>query len=282
MKFIRQFKEDYDADVHYLVENYRSTQYIIEAANQLIAANRDRMKTDHPIRIDFRRQIAPAGGAFGRTDVETGGKVQVIRVLDEAGQAQAAVAELSRLRRLGPHWPDMAVLARGHQDLARIRALAEAQGIPIRWVAQRDKIPPLSQVREIRQFLRLLQESRGSMQRASQLKGMLFSLHDPDSANPWVRFLKRLVEDWQIESADAELPAADALEFFYEACAEWRRQFTYGEGVTLGTIHSAKGAEFNHVVLAGAWPAARAIRRRGAAPGLLRRNDSGEDEPLHH
>src|SRR5439155_17308848 len=40
--FIRRFQRDYEAEVHYLVENYRSTRYIIEAANQLIGANTDR------------------------------------------------------------------------------------------------------------------------------------------------------------------------------------------------------------------------------------------------
>ena len=52
VEFIRRFRQDYDADVHYLVENYRSTRYITEAANQFIACNTDRMKTEHPIRVD--------------------------------------------------------------------------------------------------------------------------------------------------------------------------------------------------------------------------------------
>ncbi|HUC85782.1 MAG TPA: RecQ family ATP-dependent DNA helicase, partial [Candidatus Acidoferrales bacterium] len=46
VEFIRRFREDYEAEVHYLVENYRSTRHIIEAANHLIEVNRDRMKTD--------------------------------------------------------------------------------------------------------------------------------------------------------------------------------------------------------------------------------------------
>ena len=36
VEFIRRFQQDYDAEVHYLVENYRSTRYIIEAANRLM------------------------------------------------------------------------------------------------------------------------------------------------------------------------------------------------------------------------------------------------------
>ena len=34
VEFIRRFQQDYEAEVHYLVENYRSTRYIIEAANR--------------------------------------------------------------------------------------------------------------------------------------------------------------------------------------------------------------------------------------------------------
>jgi len=62
VRFIRQFQQDYHAGVHHLVENYRSTANIIAASNQLIAGNQDRMKTEHPICIDHRRGLNPAGG----------------------------------------------------------------------------------------------------------------------------------------------------------------------------------------------------------------------------
>ncbi len=52
VEFIQRFRDDYDAEIHYLVENYRSTEHIIAAANALIGHNRDRMKTGHPIRRD--------------------------------------------------------------------------------------------------------------------------------------------------------------------------------------------------------------------------------------
>jgi len=51
---------------------------IIDASNQFISANTDRMKTDHPIRIDRQRARSPGGGDFGRKDGLTGGRVQVI------------------------------------------------------------------------------------------------------------------------------------------------------------------------------------------------------------
>src|ERR1035441_779131 len=64
VQFIRRFQQDYDAEVHYLVENYRSPRYIIDAANRLIAANVDRMKTERTIRLARSRKLLPPGGQF--------------------------------------------------------------------------------------------------------------------------------------------------------------------------------------------------------------------------
>ena len=74
------------------------------------------------------------------------------------------------------------------------------------------------------------------------------------SGNPWVAFLSRTLEAWQNESDNAELPLQDAQEFLYETCAESRREFSYGDGVTLSTVHAAKGTEHDHVLLIGNWP----------------------------
>jgi ATP-dependent DNA helicase RecQ len=290
VEFIRRFQRDYGAEVHYLIENYRSTRCIIEAANQLIAANTDRMKSEHPIRLDARRGLQPAGGDFGQRDALTGGKVQVIRVADESEQARAVIAELRRLRALGVNdWSQIAVLSRSHRELAQVRALAEQESIPIRWLADRNKMPPLHQVREIRNFLRRLSELRNSLARATDLirtavafeqrsplspslspsegervpegrvRGQSITSNDVEilreqPPNPWTQLLHRLLEAWRSESDDAELPMREALEFLYESCAESRRDLSYGEGVTLSTVHAAKGAEHDHVLLIGAWP----------------------------
>ncbi len=255
VEFIRRFKHDYDAEVHHLVENYRSTRYIIEAANRLIAGNTDRMKTEHPIRIDRQRELLPAGGDFGQQDPVAQGKVRLIRVRDEHAQAQAATAELQRLQRLGvKDWSQFAVLSSTHRELAQVRGQMEAAGIPFRWVGQRDRMPPLHHVREIGQYLRWLEGIRNQLKRASQLSAVAAEMFPRDSANPWVQFLASLLETWRQESGDAEMPVVEALEHLYEACAESRREFTYGDGVTLSTVHSAKGTEHDHILLLGAWP----------------------------
>lgn len=255
VEFIRRFQQDYQAEVHYLVENYRATRYLIEAANQLIAANTDRMKTAHPIRIDRHRQMLPAGGEFGQRDAQTRGRLQVVPVPDAASQARAVLAELHRLRALGvADWSRVAVLASTHQDLAQVRTLAEQEGIPVRWWAARNALPPLHQIREIHRFLHALAGQRTRLLRATDLLQEAGRLAAGERDNPWTAFLARTLEAWRDESDNAELPGQEALEFLYESCAESRRDFSYGEGVTLSTVHAAKGTEHDHVLLIGAWP----------------------------
>jgi ATP-dependent DNA helicase RecQ len=170
-------------------------------------------------------------------------------------QAEAVIAELHRLRQLGvTDWSRIAVLSREHDDLAQVRSLAEQNAIPIRWIAARNAMPPLHQVRELNVFLAHLAKDRNAFKRASELSPIAASLFDAKEANPWTEYLGRLLQAWTIESGDAELPVQSALEFLYEACAESRREFTYGEGVTLSTVHSAKGTEFDHVLVTGPWP----------------------------
>ena len=65
VEFIRRFQADYEGAVTYLVENFRSTQNIIAAANHVIQRAADRMKVDHPIRIDALRATDAARRALG-------------------------------------------------------------------------------------------------------------------------------------------------------------------------------------------------------------------------
>jgi ATP-dependent DNA helicase RecQ len=92
--FIQRFQTDYQARLEYLVENYRSSRHIIDAANRLIAANPERLKTGHPIRINHARQNDAAGGRWQKLDPLAQGRVQILTVPDDArGQAAVAMAE---------------------------------------------------------------------------------------------------------------------------------------------------------------------------------------------
>lgn len=253
VSFIRRFQTDYDAEPHYLVENYRSTRCILEAANTVIVENRDRMKTAHPVEVDQKRAMLPAGGPLERNDPVTRGRAQVLEVWGVQAQAEAVVREVQRLRSvLGVEWDRITVLGQTRAELAAVRARAETAAIPVRWMAQRGAIPPLHKVREIRRFLRSLEGERNRSVRAADLRARAAEMFRK-TENPWVDFLSRLLEAWEEETGGAETPVQDALEFLYESCAESRRDLGYGEGVTLSTVHGAKGTEQDYVILAGEW-----------------------------
>ena len=76
--FIKKFEEDYNTKHQPMLENYRSTRHIIEAANAVIVLTRDRLKADHAIFIDRIRTTEPAGGGWQRRDPVSQGRVQVI------------------------------------------------------------------------------------------------------------------------------------------------------------------------------------------------------------
>lgn len=134
MSFIRRFEEDYRARPKFLTENYRSTRYIIDAANQAIEPARDRMKAGHPITVDRMRSQQPGGGVMARLDPVGRGRVQFLDVAgDDTAQAVAAVDELVRLSRLDPDfsWARTAIISRDCKGLAPVRAYAEKLGLPV-------------------------------------------------------------------------------------------------------------------------------------------------------
>jgi ATP-dependent DNA helicase RecQ len=258
VEFIRRFKKDYEADVAYLVENYRSTRYIIEAANRLIVHNRDRMKTEQVIRIDQGRGLLPAGGVFGENDAMTRGCVAIVEVGDAWGQAASVTREIQRLRSLGAgRWEDIAVLSRTRQDLALIRAAAEVEGIPVAWPLDRGKIPPLHRIREAWHALTLLTKERGASARASDLFSRLGMSTDSAPVNPWKAMVQEILQSWREETADETVPINGFIEYVYESLAQRRRDEQFGRGVQLNTVHAAKGTEYAHVLLCGDWPGAR-------------------------
>ncbi len=254
VEFIRRFQQDYEAEVAYLVENYRSTRHVIEAANRVIARNRDRMKTDKPIRIDQGRGLVPPGGFFGQGDPLTKGRVAVVEVRDAGGQAASVVQEIKRLRGLGvTDLTRIAVLSRTKRDLALIRAEAEAAGIPVSWPLDQSKVPPLHRIREIGRALDLLSKDRTGTVRASDLAAKVGIPSDAAATHPWLHLLSEVLDAWRVETGDEPTPGGDCIEYIYEALSQRRRDEQIGHGVILNTIHAAKGTEHDHVLLCGDW-----------------------------
>lgn len=159
-RFIRRYKSDFGAELHYLVENYRSTSHIISAANSLIGQNPDRMKADHPIRINNARRNDPEGGAWEERDANIRGQVLILDVADGVAADAAVASYIEWVRELDPvtGWTDFAVLGRTWAEANTTRGFLEDRNIPIRRPIPTG-LPRLERIREFRRLLDHLQQS---------------------------------------------------------------------------------------------------------------------------
>ncbi len=257
VRFIRQFEDDYQAERHYLVQNYRSTQHIIKAANQLIAHNQDRMKTEHAITINDSRRAQPEGGALALSDPLVQGKVHLLSCENLAQQTLAALNEVRRLKEIADdlQWQDIAILARNgisKPELSHIRSAFEQHGVPLSLPLESGQSLPLTRVREFHQALAKLNQHQHELADIHQLTTWLDELALPDST--WRQRLYDVLDHWAVESGGIELPVSAFTASLIDYLRETRREQRLGEGVHLGTVHGSKGMEFKVVIiLDGGW-----------------------------
>ncbi|MBK1672065.1 helicase [Ectothiorhodospira shaposhnikovii] len=259
-RHIESFCKEYGAKVSYLVENYRSSGAIILAANRLIGANASRLKAEHPIRINQARADEPAGGKWEGMDAQRHGRVLRITLpvsdrLCGNLQAQAAIAELARLQALERRsdWRGLAVLARSHRYLWPVQALCERNGIACFMAADKQGALPLVRLRP---FVALVDHLRAVTEpwlTAAALGDRVRTLtFDP----VWGRFFDTAFEQLVGEYGDCQLAPSTVIDWLYNYAREIRQQVR--PGLFLGTVHSAKGLEFRHVVLLdGCWDVSR-------------------------
>ncbi len=249
VEFINRFKKDYDARLTYLIDNYRSTAHIIDAANVLIAqAQERRMKTEHPIRINRTRAKAPHGGNWNELDPVAKGRVQILAVdVDSIRQAQAVMAEMLRLSNLSPNWDwsRCAVIARKWNDLHPVRGFCEVHDIPVQMANENNQ--NFWYLRETQALLQWLKKRKTHTVDNASLRSWL----KEQPPGPWIDMLKQALSDHELETDGVEQPLGHFRNWLFEWGMDARRQQT---GLLLLTAHGAKGLEFDHVaILDGNW-----------------------------
>ena len=263
--FIRRFRDDYNADVHHLLENYRSSGAIVEAAATVIATNRGRMKEGQALSVNKARARLHPGGRWHALDPAGRGRVRILSVEGAAHQIGAALAEVRRLRALDPEtdWSDFAVLAHIRAELVPFQALCEREGVPANPDFAADgKAFSLHRLREVVTMLDRLRE-RSSRVDGAWLRTQADAARAALGPSPWWAVVDHLLDAWDREYGRAEAEPEAAHETFYEALAQMRREHPPAKGLFLGTLHGAKSMEFRHVVLLdGGWTWAKAEDKR--------------------
>lgn len=255
-RYIERFREDYEASISFLVDNYRSSLRIIEAANQLIGQNSARLKEANPIQIDRARQELPAGGLWEEQDEQRKGRV--LRLLIDPSdrehgnlQAQAAMAEFGRLLALEQRgWNGCAVLARTRRYLWPIQAWCEQHDIPYFLAADKETALPITRQRSFVAAIDYMREIEGTLCAADAWLRLSGSNQLVEAE--WKSFFQTAFEQMRGELGDCQLGSGALIDWLYDYARELRQQPK--EGLYLGTVHSAKGLEFRHVVLLdGGW-----------------------------
>ena len=254
-RFIEQFRSDWGAQVSFLVDNYRSSALIVDAANAVIAGNRERLKREHPIHIDPARAADPPGGRWEALDAQRRGRLLRLRLpAGDRGegnlQCQAVMNEIARLIELdaGGGWPDAAVLARTHAELQPFVAWCRRHGVPYQLAADKENRLPTTRERDFVRAVDALRAAPEHEQRADQALALIRAL---PLAPAWLLHFESAADQLVAEFGDLTLSRQMLIDWLYDHAREQRR--VGGQGAFLGTVHSAKGLEFKHVSVLGNW-----------------------------
>ena len=243
IQFIRKFENDYKASLSYLTENYRSTSHIINAANSVIVPTRQRMKTEHDIRINHQRNKDSGGGRMRLIDPIAMGRVQLLDCpQNSAAQAMVAVDELKRLSTLDSEWDwsRTAIIARYWAQLNPVRSYAIEQGIPVE--IANEKLPSIWRLREMQAFINYLRRSPPKQLNIIELQEYFAQIE----SNQWTELIAEGLSTFEMEVSNKFVNRNDLIEWF----AEWSRDARVKQRkLLLLTAHRAKGMEFDHVVI---------------------------------
>lgn len=126
-----------------------------------------------------------------------------------------------------------------------VRASLESAGIPLSLAQPKNSQPPPFRIRENLVLLNAIKDSPQTLCTASD---WLHYIQQKPKNICWQQ-LKKLLENWQIETDNVQTSKQYLLEYLYESLAEQRRDSRLGNGGFLSTIHSVKGMEFSHVFI---------------------------------
>jgi DNA helicase II / ATP-dependent DNA helicase PcrA len=222
-----------------LVRNYRSTPQVIETANGLL-------KGTTTGAVSLRAQL-PSGDAVAWRELP-----------DEVAEAEAVADDVVRLQRAGVPLREMAVLFRINAQSESFEEALTSRSVPyvVRGAARFFERP------EVRQALALLRAgARAGEQAGDDLVPKVIGVLSAMDWSPQAPTTRGTARDrWEslnaLVSQAEEYAAGDLAPTLEGFVAELDRRAheqhaPVAEGVTLATLHAAKGLEWDAVFLAG-------------------------------
>jgi ATP-dependent DNA helicase RecQ len=162
-------------------------------------------------------------------------------------QAIAVMAELQRLSGLTDQWDwsRTAIIARDWKSLEPVRSYCELHGLPVQMADE--EMVPFWRLRETQRLVGWLRQPPARRVDAPAIHVWLAQ----QGSGRWWALLHEAIQQYSLETSNAELPIDHCIEWLAEWGREVRRRQT---GLLLLTAHRAKGLEFDHVaVLDGNW-----------------------------
>ncbi|HET8603791.1 MAG TPA: ATP-dependent DNA helicase UvrD2 [Marmoricola sp.] len=222
-----------------LVRNYRSTPQVVETANALMKGT-------------------ATGGVRLQAQREAGAAVTWHELSDEVAEAEAVAAEVARLQAEGVPLREMAVLFRINAQSEAFEEALTARGVPyvVRGAARFFDRPEVRQAMALmRGNLRAGEAARDGLveQVRGVLGGMGWSPEAPtargQARDRW-ESLQALVSQAEDYVAAELAPTLEGFVADLDRRAH-EQHAPVAEGVTLATLHAAKGLEWDAVFLCG-------------------------------
>lgn len=219
-----------------LVRDYRSTPQVVDVANRLLARSGQRHVTLRAQRPEGPQPVYEAAP-------------------DDSAEASAVARWLKNLRANGTDWREMAVLYRINAHSPAYEAALTDAGIPYQ-VRNAEKFYDRPEVRQALGALGATARTKGAepgLEAVREVLGALGWAPKPPASGGQVR------ERWESQNALVDLATDLAGEkglTLADLVAELQRrasveQAPAGAGVTLSTLHGAKGLEWDAVALVG-------------------------------